>query len=331
MIDPGHFLGLVIRPTLKDLGLWSPAAERLLLGTALVESGLRHLKQIEGPALGVYQIEPATLVDLYRKWLAYREAWERKLAAVAVVDQHPSDQLVTNLAYATAVARLIYYRRPEPLPDPENLAGLARYWKQYFNTPEGAGDPAKFVFLMRPLWFGPVLRDRAITAPLVALRPSTPMPAGFRVQTPPQWIDFLERYPDQAATSAARVDLTAPRLRELLQVSAHVRKDCAYKRDPAGNDNWRIMLDGQEGDCEDSVLTVLARLVALGWPIGALRPAICTTQKGEGHMVLCIHTKGQGVYVRDNRFNHIAPWAELPYEWLARLDGQHWLMPLPKT
>jgi hypothetical protein len=45
----------VIRPTLQRLGLWSLAAENLLLGTAAQESKLGYyLHQLEGPALGLY-------------------------------------------------------------------------------------------------------------------------------------------------------------------------------------------------------------------------------------------------------------------------------------
>ncbi len=104
-----------------------------------------------------------------------------------------------------------------------------------------------------------------------SLRASTEMPVGFAVAPPPQWADFLERYPDQKAVRADVLDLLPPRLAELIQVSAQVRESCPYKRDSAGNDSWRILRDGEPGDCEDLALTVRARLVALGWPIGALR------------------------------------------------------------
>ena len=53
----------VIRPALRALDLWSPAAEDLVLGTAAQESGLAYLRQIGGgPALGLWQIEPATQI-----------------------------------------------------------------------------------------------------------------------------------------------------------------------------------------------------------------------------------------------------------------------------
>ena len=51
MLDPQHFLAYVVRPSLDSIGLWSPAAQRLLLGTAIAESQLTWLGQHgDGPA-----------------------------------------------------------------------------------------------------------------------------------------------------------------------------------------------------------------------------------------------------------------------------------------
>ena len=45
---------MVIAPALDKLGLWSPSAEELVLGTAIVESGLTYIRQWgDGPALGL--------------------------------------------------------------------------------------------------------------------------------------------------------------------------------------------------------------------------------------------------------------------------------------
>ena len=150
MIDPRHFRELVIRPTLQNLGLWSPAAENLLLGTAIQESGLVYLKQIGGgPALGVYQIEPATHDDVWRNYLAFRQDLKRRAMDVSTNRWSGTPQLVTNLAYATAIARIIYRRVPEPLPPPGDIEGMGAYWKQYFNTPAGRGTAAQFILNYR--------------------------------------------------------------------------------------------------------------------------------------------------------------------------------------
>ena len=146
-----QFREYVIRPTLHEIGLWSEAAENLLLGTALVESGLLFVRQIRGPALSYYQIEPRTHAWLVDEWLqepAHHDLKMRILALRAPVPDNV-EQLITNLAYSTAVCRLRYWVRPEPLPQPDDLRGLAQYWKDWFNTAKGKGDPAKFVKMYR--------------------------------------------------------------------------------------------------------------------------------------------------------------------------------------
>ena len=81
MLDPQHFLAYVVRPSLESIGLWSEAAERLLLGTAIAESQLTWLRQHGGgPARGVYQIEPATHDDIWANYLAYRDGLANRVA-----------------------------------------------------------------------------------------------------------------------------------------------------------------------------------------------------------------------------------------------------------
>lgn len=137
----------IIVPTLRELGLWSPSAEELMVGTALVESKLHYLKQINGPALGVYQIETPTHDDLYENYLnsPRREDLKTKVLALRAPVPGAHEQLITNLAYATAIARLIYWRRPEKLPAPGDHEGLAAYWKQHYNTHLGKGRPKDFI------------------------------------------------------------------------------------------------------------------------------------------------------------------------------------------
>ncbi|HQO65941.1 MAG TPA: two-component regulator propeller domain-containing protein, partial [Spirochaetales bacterium] len=68
-----HLRDLIIRPTLVDMGHYSPEAEALLLGIAAQEArGGRYLAQLRGPARGIYQMEPATHDDLWRHFLPSR-------------------------------------------------------------------------------------------------------------------------------------------------------------------------------------------------------------------------------------------------------------------
>jgi len=144
-MKPADFHARVIQPTLGHLGLRSDGAERLLLGTAMTESRLWHLVQMNGgPALGVYQVEPATHDDI-RRYLLHRRRLGSLVDSLLAPWPTPETQLITNLAYATAIARVIYWRKPEPLPTVDDIPGLAAYWKLHFNTPAGHGQTAHFI------------------------------------------------------------------------------------------------------------------------------------------------------------------------------------------
>lgn len=158
MIDREDLLRGVIIPTLRHLNLYSGAAEALLLGTFYTESTVgsnTHLFQLgNGPARSPYQIEPATHNDVWDNFLKYKATLSNKVYDLLAPTPTKVEQLVTNLGYATAISRVIYFRVPEPLPSASDYAGLARYWKQHYNTPKGAGDPAHFEYMLRA-----VLRD----------------------------------------------------------------------------------------------------------------------------------------------------------------------------
>ena len=150
MIDIEHFRLHVVRATLMSLRMWSLASENLLIGTAAQESGLRYLRQFDnGPARGLYQIEPATHDDIWDNYLKFRKGLKARIQVLPAPVPSRIDQLTTNLAYATAIARLVYWRHPEPLPAPGDVDGLAGYWKKYFNTEKGKGRAAEFAATYR--------------------------------------------------------------------------------------------------------------------------------------------------------------------------------------
>jgi hypothetical protein len=68
---PQVFLTTIIEPVLHHLTEipYDRAAAQLLLGTALKESlQLKYRRQIQGPALGYYQMEPATHDDIWNNY-----------------------------------------------------------------------------------------------------------------------------------------------------------------------------------------------------------------------------------------------------------------------
>ena len=149
MLNPEHFRRLVIVPALAPFPehMRTDAAVELLLGTALVESQLTFLRQGmetpsdgRGTALGLYQIEPRTHQDCWLSYLGYRPDLVRVIG-----EQQPDDALICDMAYATRIARIIYWRSRLPLPEANDIEGLARMWKTVYNTSQGAGSPEVFV------------------------------------------------------------------------------------------------------------------------------------------------------------------------------------------
>jgi len=146
MISIPQFRADILRPTLHTLGskYGGDAAENLILGTIVQESGFRYIRQMNGPALGLIQMEPDTLDDIYDSYLKHRPNLSR------VMDMFQGDvprirAVQSHLDYACALCRIHYWRVPERLPDADDISGLARYYKKYYNTQKGRGTEAAFV------------------------------------------------------------------------------------------------------------------------------------------------------------------------------------------
>ncbi len=142
-IDPKQLTDLIIRPTLQRLGLWSDAAEELVLGTAIQESSLQYLQQLGGgPALGLWQMERATHDDIWQNFLHFRT--KLGLNVLGPYSKPDPTRLVWDLAYACALCRIHYLRSPSALPVAGDTNGQAVYWKQFYNTPLGAGTVEQY-------------------------------------------------------------------------------------------------------------------------------------------------------------------------------------------
>jgi hypothetical protein len=145
----------VIRPALQRVGLWSPAAEQLVFGTGLVETGYNWLDQTTpgpGPAYGPWQMEEPTHTDIWDNYLAYQTDLNDALVRMAgfgVVTKPPVIALHGNLFYGAAMCRVHYRRMKAPLPAAGDAPGMAAYWKNWYNTPAGAGTLAKAIPFFR--------------------------------------------------------------------------------------------------------------------------------------------------------------------------------------
>lgn len=150
-LDLSHVKRLWVRPALAELGLDADAAVNLVTGTALAESGCVWLEQIRGPALGLWQMEPATHDDCWANFLLYPRFSRLATALHGLTGGNaPSPGLlVTHPLYAAAMCRIKYYRAPDPLPVAGDAAGLSAYHKRIYNSPLGAADAAANVRLFQ--------------------------------------------------------------------------------------------------------------------------------------------------------------------------------------
>jgi hypothetical protein len=121
-----------IIPAIQTLGLHGVV--RLLLGTCAQESHLgKYTHQINGPALGIFQIEPNT-VKLIRSWIKKNKPeLEKKLLSLSMDNRDELWNVQYNHKYSAALARILYYSIPAPLPDENSVYAMATYYKKYYN------------------------------------------------------------------------------------------------------------------------------------------------------------------------------------------------------
>lgn len=171
-MDYKQLLEHVVRPVLKYAGWHSIEAEQQLMGTMSVESGGEFIAQLNnGPARGLFQIEPNTHFDIYKNYLRFKND-HLEIAASFLSDDEKSDlaygfeclddhgydenlkiactdiankSLTYNLAYQVIMCRIHYLRVPDALPPAGDIKAMAAYWKRHYNTPAGAGTEQKFI------------------------------------------------------------------------------------------------------------------------------------------------------------------------------------------
>jgi hypothetical protein len=148
-IAPKQFRGLVtdvlqmFGSAVNSSSFYSESAVELLMLTAAQETHLgRYLKQVRGPALGVFQMEPNTYEDIWQNYICYRQSLLDGLNlwyGASGVDWQL--RMRGDLVYQTIMSRIFYMRIPAALPAKDEPMGLAYYWKKYYNTKYGKGTP----------------------------------------------------------------------------------------------------------------------------------------------------------------------------------------------
>ena len=145
LIQPDAIRAAVIRPTLRYLGIESEDAERLLLGTLLC---LASLPSSRHPASGIgpFAISAQLHTRLWDDHLARspdQASLLRGLASQRCFLSDPHAELGFNLAYAAAMAWLIYETQGVRLGAGASIGTLARIWQLAY--PHRSGRASDFV------------------------------------------------------------------------------------------------------------------------------------------------------------------------------------------
>ncbi|MEH6566972.1 MAG: hypothetical protein V7756_16750 [Halopseudomonas sp.] len=129
-----NLLENILRPTLTYLGVTCAAMEQLLLGTLITIARLSALQRSE-QAIGPYAITPQQHTEIWDHHLAQQPELASKVRGLASQHcflQNPHAELGYNLAYATAIAWLIYDRQQLPISVSSDLPSLARIWERSY-------------------------------------------------------------------------------------------------------------------------------------------------------------------------------------------------------
>lgn len=123
---------------------YTQAIVDMILGTACVESNCgEYIKQINGPACGIFQIEPKTARDIYTNFIQYNN--KLKYYYDMLFNEHLTleQNLKFNLAFSIFMCRIFYMRFSEPIPNTLELQAV--YWKKYYNTELGKGTTDLYI------------------------------------------------------------------------------------------------------------------------------------------------------------------------------------------
>lgn len=166
-----------IYDTRKPSPKYAHATACLLFGTALHESdNLRARRQYkfgwdsDNGGWGLWQVERGSMLDSIRSLRSRDMLGVHAARWLFQTERVPTDwhmwfttgQLCRLMAgwnrFAVLMARCHYLRRPEPIP--YTLDEQAAYWKRYYNTVLGAGDPEDYIRHWQA-WGAPIVKGAA--------------------------------------------------------------------------------------------------------------------------------------------------------------------------
>jgi len=143
-MDKDQLSDLITR-TLKGIGKFSPDALNLLMGISAQESHMyKYIKQLgNGPALGGFQMEPATFNDIVQNYLVNKNKLSQLIKTECGVVLFDARDLEFNMKLAICFARCHFLRLPDSLPN--TIEGMAKLYKASYNTKYGKATEKEFI------------------------------------------------------------------------------------------------------------------------------------------------------------------------------------------
>lgn len=163
-MDAKQLLELIITPTHNRMGgnYQSDSADLLSLCTAAIESDCGHyIKQVNGPALGPWQMEPDTHADIWFYCDALTSFTEEnqtdvveQMIVFSLSEECIDSDLIDSPKYACAMSRLKYSMDPSPLPEvtgnrKTDERNFYNYYKRVYNTELGKSTFTKWQVKMK--------------------------------------------------------------------------------------------------------------------------------------------------------------------------------------
>ena len=139
----------IVEYSLYKIDCYSDDALALVVRTGMAESGYRALQGYgeSNPAIGFWQIEPATMYDMMRNYLIYRSKYTQALKDLGMKFKGDDIEIsvMSNMAVQAALCRLHYRRDKDPLPSWDDMEAQGKYWKKVYNTYKGRGTVKHFM------------------------------------------------------------------------------------------------------------------------------------------------------------------------------------------
>src|ERR1017187_9320054 len=142
---------VIIRPALNAIGLCSDEAIQLILGTCAQETNLgRYVVQANMSnflgGIGLFQMQEGSYNYIWSKHVATSLVMKAKISLYCGYAGKPvAARMASDMALATIMARLYYANILEKLPAVGDIAGMAKYYKQYWNTSAGSASEQQFI------------------------------------------------------------------------------------------------------------------------------------------------------------------------------------------